>query len=51
MNMQDFYQELAVKPSQPHRRRLKDLTQLSRAEVLNAANIEWFIWKAETSDL
>lgn len=49
MNMQDFYQRLVLKPSKAHQRRLKNLTQVSRTQVLNATSeVVWLIWDAET---
>jgi len=48
MNMQEFYQQLSVKPTQSCQRRLAGLTRLSRTQILNATSkIEWYIWKAE----
>lgn len=49
MNMQEFYQRLAVKPTKAHQRRLKGLTRVSRAQVLNASSeTTWLIWNSET---
>ena len=48
MNMQAFYQQLAVKPEQPRQRRPADLTRASRAQILNATReLTWLIWGAE----
>jgi len=49
MNMQAFYQRLAVKPSRARQRRLLNLTYVTRAQVLDATNqVTWLIWGAET---
>ncbi len=49
MNMQAFYERMAVKPEQPHERRLAGLARLSRAQILDAtSDLDWLIWKAET---
>ena len=52
MNMQTFYRRLSIKPSQAHRRRLVNLTRISKAQVLNATgDIEWYVWRAETPNV
>ena len=49
MNMQAFYKRLSLKPSRAHQRRLASLTQVSRAQVLNATReLTWLIWDGET---
>ena len=48
MNMHEFYQRLAIKPSRSHQRRLATLTRVSRAQVLDAtSDIEWLVWHAD----